>query len=368
MRYSKVFLDSIAYELPANVVTSAWLEERVAPVYESLRIPGGQLEAWTGIRERRWWDPGFRLSEGAIRAGRKALAKSAVSPEELGAVVYCAVGRENFEPATACAVADGLGIGPDAAVYDISNACLGVLNGILDLANRIELGQMRAGMVVSCESAREINEVMIERMLANPSMEFFKASLATLTGGSGSVAVIVTDGSFGEKRRALAGGVYRTAPEHHGLCRWGMASPESPLLESGGRRIVATNPETALLSRGRVQQMMETDAVAVLQNGVALGKRTWEALLSELSWSADRVDRLVCHQVGQSNRDKILESIAMPVEKDFLTYEFLGNIGTVSLPLTAALAEERGFLKPGHRVAWLGIGSGLNCLMLGLEW
>jgi 3-oxoacyl-[acyl-carrier-protein] synthase-3 len=46
----------------------------------------------------------------------------------------------------------------------------------------------------------------------------------------------------------------------------------------------------------------------------------------------------------------------------------LGNMGTVSLPLTAALAEERDFLRPGDRVGWLGIGSGLNCLMLGLEW
>ncbi len=43
-------------------------------------------------------------------------------------------------------------------------------------------------------------------------------------------------------------------------------------------------------------------------------------------------------------------------------------MGTVSLPLTAALAEDREFLNRGDRVAFLGIGSGLNCLMLGLEW
>ena len=34
---------------------------------------------------------------------------------------------------------------PGAAVYDVSNACLGVLNGMVDIANRIELGQIRAG-------------------------------------------------------------------------------------------------------------------------------------------------------------------------------------------------------------------------------
>ena len=43
-------------------------------------------------------------------------------------------------------------------------------------------------------------------------------------------------------------------------------------------------------------------------------------------------------------------------------------MGTVSLPLTAALAEDRAFLQPGDRVAFLGIGSGLNCMMLGVEW
>ena len=58
----------------------------------------------------------------------------------------------------------------------------------------------------------------------------------------------------------------------------------------------------------------------------------------------------------------------MPPERDFTTFRYLGNIGTVSLPITAAIAEERGFLSPGDLVGLLGIGSGLNCLMLGVNW
>ena len=58
----------------------------------------------------------------------------------------------------------------------------------------------------------------------------------------------------------------------------------------------------------------------------------------------------------------------MPKEKDYTTYRFLGNMGTAALPVTAAIAAERGGLKPGQHVAFLGIGSGLTCLMLGLEW
>ena len=91
-------------------------------------------------------------------------------------------------------------------MYDVSNACLGVLNGMVEIANRIELGQIRAGMVVACETAREINEIVIEQMLRNRSMDFFKLSLATLTGGSGAVAVLLTDGSFSDDQRAKAAG------------------------------------------------------------------------------------------------------------------------------------------------------------------
>jgi len=79
-------------------------------------------------------------------------------------------------------------------------------------------------------------------------------------------------------------------------------------------------------------------------------------------------DKVICHQVGASHRDSILKTLGIAEEKDFSTYPYLGNMGTVSLPLTAALAEEREFLRPGDRVGFLGIGSGLNCLMLGVEW
>lgn len=337
MKYTKVYLDAIGYELAPNVVTSAELEDRVAPVYQKLGLPLGQLEALTGIRERRWWDPGFAVSNGAIAAARKALANSSVKAEDLGAVIYAGVCRDNSEPATACAVASAVKASADAAVFDISNACLGVVNGIIDVANRIELGQIRAGLVTSCESAREINDSMIESMKRDPSMEHFRASIATLTGGSGGVACLLTDGSFGSKRRKLLGGAHQTAPDHHAMCRWN-------------------------------RDFMTTDAAGVLREGAVIAKKTYDKMLGTLGWKRDGSDKVVFHQVGGAHRAALLSNLGISESKDFNTYEFLGNIGTVSLPLTAAVAEEREFLSPGDTVTFLGIGSGLNCLMLGWQW
>lgn len=346
MQYSKVYISSFGYELAPNVVTSDDLEKRIEPLYETLHFQKGQLEAITGIHERRFWDPGYKMSEGGIKAGKKAIEASDISPESIGMLVYGGVCRDNLEPATACAVSHGLGLGHDTHVYDVSNACLGILNGIILTANAIELGHIRAGLVVSCESARQIVDITIDRLLEKKNMDNFKQTIATLTGGSGAAAVLLTDESIANKNHRLVGGVIRSAPEHHELCRWG--------------------PDTGMPASEL--HVMETDSVGVLKNGIALGIKTFNAFKKELSLTDDKPDKIICHQVGATHQKNILSSIGIPEEKDFTTFRYLGNIGTVSLPITAAIASERKFLVPGDLVGFFGIGSGLNCLMLGIEW
>jgi acyl-CoA:acyl-CoA alkyltransferase len=350
MKYSKVYIDAIGYEIAPVVISSLELEQRLKDLYSVLHIGEGQLEALTGIHERRWWEEGYRISDGAIAAGRRALAASSVEPKDLEVLIYGGVCREYFEPATACRVASVIGVSPEVAIYDVSNACLGVLNGLVDIANRIEMGQIKAGMVVACETAREINEIVIEQLLAERSMEFFQLSLATLTGGSGAVALVLTDGSFAHDRgHRLLGGVTRNASAFHDLCRWGIE-------------------ETGPAGRYQFQQFTSTDASSVLTHGIELGVQTWRAFLDRMGWTGAQVDKVICHQVGSAHRDTILKALDIPESKDFATYPFLGNTGTVALPITAALAADREFLARGDRVGFLGIGSGLNCLMLGVEW
>ena len=346
MQYNNVYIDAFGYELPPNVVASRDLEERLAPLYRRLHLKKGQLEAITGICERRFWDPGFKVSEGAAAAGRKTLETSSVAPDDIGMLIFAGVCRDNLEPATACAVADALGVPSHAQVYDVSNACLGVLNGMTQIANAIELGQIQAGLVVSCETAREIVDITIDRLLELQDMTLFKETIATLTGGSGAVGVLLTHASLARRGHRLIGGVARHAARFHRLCLWG--------------------PDAGCAVNG--VHVMKTDSVGVLKNGVSLGIETHRAFIEEMGWQESPPDRIICHQVGASHQKTILESIGIPPERDFVTFPFLGNIGTVSLPVTAAIAAERGILRKGDRVGFFGIGSGLNCMMLGIDW
>lgn len=349
MKYSRVFINSLAYELAPEVISSNELEARLAPLYQKLRIPMGQLAALTGIQERRWWPSDHRLSDGAIVAAQKTINETNISIDDIGALVYTGVCRDQHEPATACRIAAELGVNKNTAIYDISNACLGVLSGILDIANRIELGQIKAGLVVSCESARHIVDITIDNMLENATIQNFSQSLATLTGGSGAVAVLLTDGSLSlqnSREHKLLGASQLSAPEHHDLCKWG--------LQEIGLKLH--------------REYMRTNAVPLLKEGVALALDTWQHFLKQQNWLSEQVDKVICHQVGSANQKQVLAALDIPAAKEFPTFQKLGNMGTVSLPVTAEIAHEQGFLKKGDNVSFLGIGSGLNCMMLGLEW
>jgi len=347
MRWDRVCVEGLGVSLPDERVSTREMEGRLESVYRKWGLAPGQLEAITGIRERRWW-PRDRvsLSGAATDAARDALSEAGMEPSEIGVVIYAGVNRENLEPATACPVAHALGVPPEALVLDVSNACLGVMNGMMLVANMIELGQVRAGLVVAAETAREIADDTIDRILADPTHATFRTCLASLTGGSGAVAVVLTDSRDSLSGRRLLGGTAVAATEHHTIARWG--------------------PRRGVL--GREPWVMETDATAVLTHGVALGGRTWERFLPEVGWRSEDVDKVICHQVGTGHRDAVLASLGIDPSKDFSTFSTLGNMGPVALPATAAMASAQGFLTPGDRVAFLGIGTGLNCMMLGLQW
>ena len=101
MRFEKVYIESLAYHLPDNIVTSAEIEKRLAPLYERLKLPQGRLELMSGIQERRFWEKGVFPSEVATVAGERAIARSGVDPDQIGCLISASVCRDFLEPSTA---------------------------------------------------------------------------------------------------------------------------------------------------------------------------------------------------------------------------------------------------------------------------
>ena len=350
MKYTKVYIESFGYELAPDIVTTQEIEDKLDPFYHATGFGKGQLELLTGIKERRYWSINHTLAEHAAIAGQKALDEAQVLAKDIGALIFCGVGQDGFEPATSCYVAKKLNLEENAAVYDVKSACLGMVTGIINIANEIELGNIKAGLVVSCETSRQIVESTIALINKNKSIDFFKDAIATMTGGSGAAAVLLTDGTIGSldnQRHKLHGGIVKNAVEHNNLCYWKFEQNGMP-------------------TNSRV--IMRTKAQEVLEHGLVLAQKTFNTFKHEFNLPPEKPDKFIGHQVGALHHQKFYQALGVDIKKDFATFPFLGNIGTVSLPITAAIADERGFLQPDDFVAFIGVGSGLNCYILGVKW
>lgn len=347
MRYQNVCLESWGYRLPDEVVTTAEIEARLAPLYQRLKLPEGRLEMLTGIRGRRFWPRGTLPSDISIQSGEGAIHAAGIDRREIGALIHGSVCRDHLEPATACRVHNELGLSSSCVLMDVSNACLGLLNGMILAANMIELGQIRAALVVGTESARPLVETTIDALNRNTSLtrETIKPAIASLTIGSGSCAMLLVDRRLSKSGNRLLGGAVCARTEYHELCRSGSDEAGSGM-----------------------QPLMETDSELLMREGIATGVEAFVALQCELGWSPSTINKTVCHQVGATHRKLMLEQLGLTTENDFATFETLGNTGSVALPISLAMAAETGHLASGDQVALMGIGSGINCVMLGLDW
>ncbi|HEV3299905.1 MAG TPA: 3-oxoacyl-ACP synthase III [Planctomycetaceae bacterium] len=346
MRYRHVSIAAVCHTLPPEVVTSAEIEARLRPVYERLGLPEGRLELMTGIRERRFFPRGTRPGQVSAETAARAIDRSQIDRSHFGALVHGSVCRDQLEPATASFVHHGAALPQSAFVLDVSNACLGLLNGMILLADMIELGQILAGVVVGTEDGRALVEGTIESLLANDglSRQDIKRDFASLTIGSGSAAIVLCDRKLSHGHR-LVGGAFRAETSSHELCTGGDSDNQ---------------PGDAL--------RMQTDSEALLHAGIALAESTWNDAKQALGWSNVDVTKAFTHQVGRAHRKLLFERLQLDPAIDFPTVEYLGNTGAVALPTAWSLGIEQSRIAQGDRVALLGIGSGLNALMLGLEW
>ena len=116
-----------------------------------------------------------------------------------------------------------------------------------------------------------------------------------------------------------------------------------------------------------MQPLMNTDSERLMLEGVRTGAATFDEFLHAVNWERSDIDRTYCHQVGSAHRKMMLESLRLEPERDFATFPWLGNTGSAALPITLAIGVQ--YQPPiNERYAMLGIGSGINCIMLGLEW
>ena len=334
-RFSNAAVLNVSNADASQVITSDALDERLAETYRRVGLRPGLLERLAGIRERRWWADGVTFVDGAATAAGKAIGESGVDVADIGLMINTSVSRRYLEPATAVAVHDAIGLPSSCQNFDITNACLGFVNGMEMAAAMIDAGFVEYALVVDGEDARAVQERTIER-LSEPDVtaKDVIGQFATLTLGSGAAAMVLGRADRHPEGHRVVAAVSRAGTEHHELC-------------------IGDN------------DLMQTDLKGLLDAGLELSTELWAEATREFDW-AEGMERYVIHQVSQVHTDALCQKLDIDPERVPRTFPTRGNIGPVSVPFT--LAAQADSLSEGERVLLMGIGSGLNASCLELVW
>lgn len=333
-RFDDAAILSVAVAEAPIVVTSAEFDEALSETYARLQMRPGMLEALAGIVERRWWPEDVSFADAAAMAGAKALAAAGIDPSAIGLLIDTSVCKTNLEPSAAVDVHHQLDLPTSTLNFDLSNACLGFVNGMQLAGMMIDSGQIDYALIVDGEGSRLTQERTIARLQSpETTSQDVLDNFATLTLGSGGAAMVLGRASDHSDAHRFVGGVARAATEHHTLCV------------------------------GDLTQM-KTDARALLEAALELSTGLWSEAASVFDWSD--LDCYVMHQVSNVHTAAVTKAIDIDPARVPLTFPHYGNIGPASIPFT--LAQQLDDLSAGDRVGCLGIGSGLNACVIEIEW
>ena len=326
---------SVASVEAPNVVTSEWIDEQLAEVYQRNGLRSGILAGLAGVEERRWWDRDVSFSDAAAMAGKLAIEKAGIDPSQIGVLISTSVCKEHLEPSVACLVHDRLKLSSSCLNFDIGNACLGFVNAMHLAATMIDAGSVEYALIVDGEGSRQPQEATIARLRQPDStaLDVF-SEFASLTLGSGAAAMVMASNKRHPETHRIVAGMARAATEHNALC-------------------------VGDLDR------MTTDTHGLLVAGLDLAAAAWADAVVDFSWGSG-LDWYILHQVSKVHTTMLCDRLGIDSSKAPVTFPKFGNIGPAAIPITLASVQDQ--IQPGQRVVCIGIGSGLNTSALEILW
>jgi len=334
----------VGAEVPPDVIQTADVEERAG--LRRFGFEPGWLERVTGVRERHW-APDVAPSELAARAGVKALAEAGVDPMDVDTLVFAGITRDFLEPATANLVAETIGA-RNARVFDLVNACNGVVDAFDVADSLIRTGKARRVLVTTGERASwGIN-------WKPQTAEEAVRSVAGLSVGDGGGALLVE--RCDDPERGLREREFRSDATQWRHAIGGRLQPESQACPHCG-----SNFDRTFLCNGK----------DLFMSSFALLFPMMISVMERSGWGPRDVDVAFCHLPSRRFVEDGLERIggfAKYASKLWHNVERYGNVSTCMLPLAMSEAQEAGVLKPGAKVLVLAPSSGISAAAMTMVW
>jgi 3-oxoacyl-[acyl-carrier-protein] synthase-3 len=328
----KAVIIDIATDVPAKVVSNADLESR------NIGWTAEQIQAKTGIAERRVAADGECSSDLAVRAAEKLFKKGRVKPEQIDFLLFCTQSPDYFLPSTACMLQDRLGLSLNCGAFDYNLGCSGYVVGLSLAKALIESEQARCVLLLTGETYSKF---------IHPQ----DRSVCTLFGDGASATAVQADPSapagldqfvFGTDGRG-----WRTL-----------------IVPAGGMRLPRST-QTAQESMDedgitRSQDNLHMNGKEIFRFALQVVPKTVQRLLDVANVAKEDIDFLVLHQANRFMLDELNKRLRLPIEK--VPYEFadVGNTVSATIPIVLERMVDHQRLQRGHRLLLVGFGVGYS--------
>jgi 3-oxoacyl-[acyl-carrier-protein] synthase-3 len=306
-------ITGLGIALPARVVPNA----EITP---AIGVDDDWIVRRTGIRERRYCEPGAALHELAAAAGAAALADAGIDGAAVDLVLVASCSQDSVMPNAAPQVAHALGAGT-AAAFDVGSACTGFLAALAVARGMLASGAASNALVIGAE----IMSRHVDPGDRNTAALF----------GDGAGAIVTTAGAPGDLGPVVLG----SDGAHSQLI---VADRDTQLLAMDGHETF----------KQAVRRMGEASIAAAAAAEVAL---------------AD-IDLYVYHQANTRILASLSERLELDPAKVVDAIASLGNTSAASVPLALSAARAQGRLRPGMRVLLAAAGSGFTWGASVVQW
>lgn len=309
----------------------------------------------TGVKERRFADPGVGASDLAVRAGEAALTDAGIDPSEVDLLVTATMTPDYIAPGISGLVQDGLSLRHIAA-FDIRQQCSGFLYG-LDLADTyLSRGRAETALVVGAE-------------VHGGFLPWSEASWKAVLGDS-SGPLPADDYATNTRHRAwsvlFGDGAGATVLRRHDDPGEGVLA--SSLHTDGDAFELIWVPEVGFKQRPYVTaerlaaeaHLPSMDGAGLYRRAVRLMPEAAERVLDLAGMTLDDVDIVVAHQAN----DRILEGVRkrfgmgpVQVPSNIAGY---GNTTAGTLPILYHELRGAGRVQPGTVVCFAAFGAGAH--------
>jgi len=293
------------------------------------------IQERTGIRERRVARDGETTTSLAVAASLKALKVANLRSTDLDLIICATSTPEFIFPATACLVQDQLGA-TKAGAFDLFAACSGFIYGLNMATQAIRSGSVKSALVVGSETLSHFVN--------------WKDRSTCILFGDGA-------GAFVLQASEKPGGVYSSVMHSDG------SGGNLLFLKGGGTTFSSADP--TILENKRY---IEMDGNEVFRFATRVMVQATHEALEAAGMTLDQVQWIIPHQANVRIIKAAARGLDLPMDKFVVNLDRYGNTSTASIPIATVEAIEKGQIKPGDKLVFVGFGGGLTWGALTAQW